>query len=174
MSVFLTSGCLSIISIYDALNAVFDNGLFQLSEETSCFFTRSAWQGTKKCILPAALGLPEDMSYYSALALEFQGFFYGLLLTWLISKRFIKELGRTSEWNQKWLRNLLWNSFPIRTTVVNQTFLVQTQRRIVWNIPKLKVFSVTITILRDVSATAIIQCQVQWTLPHLKISFLRQ
>ena len=60
-------------SVY-TINAVFDKGLFQLSGETSCLFTTSIWQGTKKCMMPTALGLPEDMSHRSVLALEVEGF----------------------------------------------------------------------------------------------------
>ena len=34
-------------------NFIFDKGLFQLSEEKSCFFSTSVWQDTKKCMLHA-------------------------------------------------------------------------------------------------------------------------
>ena len=49
-------------------------GLFQLSGEESCLFTRLTWQDIKKYMLTAVLGLPEDMSHLSTLALEVQKF----------------------------------------------------------------------------------------------------
>ena len=59
--------------MYDSSNAVFDNGLFQLSGETSCLFATSIWQSTKMPMFPAALDFPEDMSHCSVLA-EGRGF----------------------------------------------------------------------------------------------------
>ena len=70
----LTSKCLEIANIYDSPNDVSDNGLFQLSGETSCLFKTSIWQATKTDILPSALGFIEDMSHRSILVLEIQGF----------------------------------------------------------------------------------------------------
>ena len=66
----LTSRFLSVFILYDSLNAVFDKKSFQMSEDNSCLFTTSIWQGAKKCMLLIALGLPEDMIYYSFLALD--------------------------------------------------------------------------------------------------------
>ena len=51
--------------MYDSLINVSYNGLFQLSGATSYLFTTSIWQATKICMLPTALGFPEDMSHRS-------------------------------------------------------------------------------------------------------------
>ena len=59
-----------IVSIYDSPNDVSDEELFQLSEVTSCLFTKS-----KTCMVPTALGFPEDMSHHSILILEIQDFY---------------------------------------------------------------------------------------------------
>ena len=42
----------------------------QPSGEESCLFTKSVLKVTKNYMLPTALGLPEDMSHCSVLALE--------------------------------------------------------------------------------------------------------
>ena len=47
---------------------------FQLRGERSCLFTTSISQATKTYMLPTTLGVPEDMSYRSVLALEAQVF----------------------------------------------------------------------------------------------------
>ena len=53
---------------------IFDKGLFQQKGEKSCLFSRSIWQDTKQYMLSRALGLPENMSHRSVLALEVQDF----------------------------------------------------------------------------------------------------
>ena len=54
---FLASRYLSIISIYDTTNAVFDISM-----------------AGHKCILSMVIGLPEDMNHHSLLALEVQDY----------------------------------------------------------------------------------------------------
>ena len=54
----------------DSFNDVSDNGLFQLSGETSCLFKTSIWQATKTSMLPTALDFPKEISHQSGLALE--------------------------------------------------------------------------------------------------------
>ena len=45
----------------DSFNDVSDNGLFQLSGETSCLFKTSIWQATKTSMLPTALDFPKEI-----------------------------------------------------------------------------------------------------------------
>ena len=63
-----------MVSICDSANDVFDNGLFQLSGETSYLFKTSISQATKTCMLATTLDFPGNMSHHSVLALEIQGF----------------------------------------------------------------------------------------------------
>ena len=60
-------------------NFIFDKRLFQLNAEKCCLFSTSVWHGTKKGTLSANLGLPENMSHRSVLALNVQYFSLGLL-----------------------------------------------------------------------------------------------
>ena len=61
--------------MYNLPNELSANGLFQLSGEISCLIKTSIWQTTKACMLPTALGFPEDMSHRSNdLVLEIQSF----------------------------------------------------------------------------------------------------
>ena len=73
--------------------------------------------------------------------------------------------------------NYLWNYFSVGTTVVNEILLGQTQSVIARNFPRLKIKfifnkeSYLVTISRDVSAIAIIQCHTYWNLPLPKQAF---
>ena len=59
--------------MYDFLDDVPDNGLFELSGEKSWLLTISISQTKETCIFPTALGFPEYMNHRSVLALEIQG-----------------------------------------------------------------------------------------------------
>ena len=55
-------------------NDISDNGLLQVSGETSCLFKTSISQPAERYMLPNTLDFPKDMSHRSVLALEIQGF----------------------------------------------------------------------------------------------------
>ena len=62
------------LSLYPIHLAVFDKGLFHVSGEKIYLFTALILQDPKKCMLPTALGLPENMSHRFVLALKVQDF----------------------------------------------------------------------------------------------------
>ena len=78
-----------VFFIYDSSSAVSDIVLLSLSRDKSYLFITSIWQGTKKCVLPTALGFPEDMNDHSVFSLEVPRFFLRVAPT-MISKRFVK------------------------------------------------------------------------------------
>ena len=76
-----------LLKVIKLWNFIFDKGLFQLSGERSCFFSKSIWQGTKKCMLSTALGLPKETSFCFGIGRP--RFFLRVTVT-IISKRFVK------------------------------------------------------------------------------------
>ena len=66
----------------------------------------SVWQDTKKCMLPTALGLPEDVSLCSVLALEVQGFSKGSLSPWSQSVLLNWVFYCTTEYSRKYELNM--------------------------------------------------------------------
>ena len=84
----------------------------------------------------------------------------------LLFTRLLKRAWKNKALKSKIFHNRIWNSLSARTTVVNETLLVQTQSYISRNFPRLEIKfifnrkSYLITISRDVLATVIIQCPI--------------
>ena len=104
------------------------NGLFQLNERTSCLFTTSIWQVIDRVhvvYVPWFSWTPT-----SSLCLGIGGpRFFPRVATTMTSKGFMKVSWIMGGWNRKYLEKRLRTSLLVRSAVLYQTLLGQTQEK---------------------------------------------